>query len=381
MREVSVAGVGMTPFGKQQKNLKQLAVQAAREAIVDAGIPAAEIDALYIGNFLGGSLCNQQILGSILAGELGLRGVPSMTMEGACASGGIAFRQAYLMVATGVYDTVLVVGVEKMTDSPTVKTTEAINAAMEQGSSERLSGLTFPGFFGLVANRYFHTYGATQEHLAKVVLKNRNFAGNNPLAQFQKPTTLEEILASRPISSPLGLYDCSPISDGACAVLITAEKGEVNVIASAQASGPSQLQDIEDLLTLSAVQQAARQAYQQAGLTPDNIDVAEIHDCFSITEILTIEALGFFEKGEGAEAVKRGMTAQDGRIPVNTSGGLLSKGHPIGATGLAQIYQIVMQLRGTAPNQIPGAKIGLAENLGGTGAYATVHLFEGGRHS
>lgn len=383
-KDVDVLGIGMTSFGKRQESLKELAVTAAREAIADAGISVAELDAIYISNFLGGMLNGQQILGSIVANELGVAGVPTMTVEGACASGGIAFRQAYVNTACDVYDTVLVIGVEKMTVRSTQEITLAINSAMDQESLECKDGLTFPGYFGLVANQYLSQYGGTREDLASVVLKNREFAVANQKAQFREPIDLDRYLQAKMISSPLGLFDCSPISDGACAVVLSSRNeqstsnSKVRVIASSQASGPTQLKDIEDLTTLSAIKIAANLAYNQADLTPADIDVVELHDCFSITEIISIEDLGFFEKGEGIKAVREGKTKLNGIIPVNTSGGLLSKGHPIGATGLAQIYQIVSQLRGTAANQVDGARIGLAENLGGTGAYATVHIFEAG---
>jgi acetyl-CoA C-acetyltransferase len=385
IEDVDVLGIGMTPFGKNQEGLKELAITAAREAIADASISVAEIDAIYVSNFLGGIINGQQILGSIVANELGLSGIPTMAVEGACASGGIAFRQAYVNTACGMYDKVLVIGVEKMTARSTKEITLAINSAMDQESWECKAGLTFPGYFGLVANRYLSQYGGTSEDLASVVLKNREFAMANHKAQFREPVDIEKYLQAKKISSPLGLFDCSPITDGACAVVLSKSEqstrstshSKVRVIASSQASGPTQLKNIEDLTTLSAIIKAAEIAYTQSDLTPAHIDVVELHDCFSITEILSIEDLGFFEKGEGLKAVREGKTKLNGIIPVNTSGGLLSKGHPIGATGLAQIYQIVSQLRGTAVNQVDGARIGLAENLGGTGAYATVHIFEG----
>jgi acetyl-CoA C-acetyltransferase len=375
MRSVSVIGVGMTPFGKHEASIKSLAVSACREALVDAGQP--KVDALYVGNFMGGQLAGQEILGSMLANELGLGPIPAAKMEGACASGGIAFRQAYHMVAAGIYDTVLVVGVEKMTHAPTSQVTHAINAAMDNDSNEGISGLTFPGFFGVVANRYMHENGAEKKHLAMVALKNRMYAMNNPKAQFRKETSLEEIMQARIVTDPLGLFDCSPITDGAAAVVITAGEHGVKVLASAQASGPPLMQEIPDLLSIAAIREAGRQAYEQAGIGPDDIDVAEIHDCFSMTEILAIESLGFFEKGTGWKAVEQGLTKHGGKVPVNTSGGLLSRGHPIGATGVSQIVQIVSQMRGHAPNQVEKARIGLAQNLGGTGAFATVHIFEG----
>lgn len=377
MKNVSVTGVGMTKFGKRRESLKSLAVTACRDALIDAGKP--KVDAIYAGNFLGGQLAGQEIIGSILSKELGLGLIPTTKTEGACASGGIAFRQAYLMVAAGIYDTVLVVGVEKMTHAPTNLVTQAINSAMDNDSNEGISGLTFPGFFGVVANRYMYEFGAGKEHLARVALKNREYAMNNPKAQFRKESSLEEIMGARPITAPLGLFDCSPITDGAAAVILTAGDKGVKVLASGQASGPPLMQDIPNLLEIVAIRESARQAYEQASLGPNDMDVVELHDCFAMTEILAIEDLGLFEKGTGWQAIERGLTKHGGSVPVNTSGGLLSRGHPIGATGVSQIVQIVCQLRGSAVNQVDGARIGLAQNLGGTGACSTVHIFEGSR--
>ena len=374
MRSVSVKGTGMTNFGKHEGSLKSLALSASREAILEAGRP--KIDAIYVGNFSGGRLAGQEILGSVLARELGLGSIPSSKMEGACASGGIAFRQAYQMVAAGFYDTVLVVGAEKMTHASTNVVTEALNVGMDNDSNEGISGLTFPGFFGVAANRYLHEFGANVKHLSMVSLKNREYAMNNPKAQFRKKVSLEETMEARSITSPLTLFHCSPITDGAAAVVITASEKGVKILASSQASGPPLMQDIPDLLSIGAVRESASQAYEQAGLSPSDIDVVELHDCFAITEILAIEDLGFFEKGTGWKAVQDGLTKHGGKIPVNTGGGLLSRGHPIGATGIAQIIQIVHQLQGRAVNQVEGARIGLAQNLGGTGAYSTVHILE-----
>lgn len=297
-------------------------------------------------------------------------------VEGACASGGIAFRQAYLMIQSGEYKNVLIAGVEKMKDSATEVTTKAINAAMDNDSNEKHAGLTFPGFFGTLANRYFYETGAKKEHLAMVALKNRQYAMNNPVAQFRKATSLEEIMGARMITEPLGLFDCSPTTDGAAAIVLSRGENGVIVRASVQASGTTQMQEMEDLLSLPAIRESANSAYEKAGLGPNDIDVVELHDCFSMTEMIAIEELGFFEKRTGWEAIQKGLTKHGGKVPVNTSGGLLSKGHPIGATGLTQIYQIVAQLRGTSCNQVDNARIGLAQNLGGTGAYSTVHLFE-----
>lgn len=373
--DIYINGVGMTEFGTlPDKSLKELLLEASEQAILDAGSP--EIDAVFVGNFMGGTAYQQEILGAIVANDLGLGHIPTAKIEGACASGGIAFRQGYLGVLSGEYDNVLVVGAEKMRHISTAEVTAAINTAMDNESNEKHAGLTFPGFFGVVANRYLHETGATKEQLANVALKNRTNAMNNPLAQFRAETSIEEIVHAKLITDPLGLFDCSPITDGAAAVVLSNKPSEVRLLASTQASGPTQMQNVDELLTLEAVRQSGLQAYEQAGLGPEDIDVIEIHDCFSITEIVSSESLGLFNKGEGYIALEEGRTKPTGDVPINTSGGLLSKGHPIGATGVSQLVQIALQLRGKAPNQVENARIGLAQNLGGTGAYSTVHILE-----
>lgn len=373
MAHVSVTGTGRTAFGRKSESIKALLVEASRQALTAAGRP--KIDAVFVGNFLGGALSQQEILGAILANELGLGPIPAMKVEGACASGGIAFRQAYQLIKAGEYNAVLVAGVEKMTNVDTETVTNAINAAMDAESNESATGLTFPGYFGAVANRYIHENGAQRKHLAMVALKNRMYAQANPIAQFQKAISLEDVLTARPVTDPLRLLDCSPISDGAAAVVLKKSESGVRVLSSGQASGTPLMQEVGNLLRIEATHRAAQQAYAQAGLGPEDVDVVELHDCFSITELIAIEELGFADRGKGWEAVEQGLTQHGGNVPVNTSGGLLSKGHPIGATGIAQIVQIAEQLNGTACNQVDGARIGLAQNLGGTGAYSVVHLF------
>ena len=360
-------------FGKKNESIKSILIKACKDALIDAGRP--KVDAVFVGNFAGATLANQEILGSVLTNELGLGSVPSIKVEGACASGGLAFRQAYQLVKAGEYETVLVAGAEKMTGTNTESVTKALTLAMDNDSNEGVSGLTFPGFFGVLANRYFYEFGAEKKHLAMVALKNREYALSNPIAQFRKGTSLDEIMNARLITDPLGLFDCSPISDGAAAVVIQRSKDGVEIVSSGQASGTPLMQEVEDLMHISATNVSANLAYEAAGLGPNDIDVVELHDCFTMTEIVAIEELGFFEKGKGWEAVAQGLTKHGGKIPVNTSGGLLSKGHPIGATGIAQIIQIVDQLNGVACNRVDNARIGLAQNLGGTGAYSTVHIF------
>jgi acetyl-CoA C-acetyltransferase len=272
-----------------------------------------------------------------------------------------------------------VLGVEKMTDASSEAATVAINAATDT-ETEGEAGLTFPGFWGLVMQRYMRQFGASREQIAAVTIKNRRHGVSNEKAQFRSPVTLEDILSSRAICDPILLYDCCPITDGAAALVLTAAElatshpGPVRILGSGLASGPSRVADYEDLTTFPSTIRAARQAYSQAHITPDHIDVVELHDCFSMAEVVDSEDLGLILRGKGAHAAAYGETAVGGRIPINPSGGLLSKGHPVGATGCGQIYEIVRQLRGIHPNQVPGARIGLTHNAGGTSTVATVHI-------
>ncbi|MDI3328829.1 MAG: thiolase domain-containing protein [Alicyclobacillaceae bacterium] len=382
MRRVSIIGVGCTPFGKLNgRSIKDLALQACREALADAGIAPHQIEAFYLGNFAGGMLAQQELTAALVAGALGIGSVPSTKVEGACASGGIALRHGYMMVAAGYYDVVLVAGVEKMTQASTEEVTAALSAAADR-QAEGSTGLTFPGFFAAMARRYLHEYGATLDHLAAVALKNRENAQRNPRAHFYgKPATFDEIRQSRLVADPLRLYDCSPISDGACAAVLAAgERASefrgtpVDILGSGQATGSTTLQEMDDLCSLEAVVEAARQAYEQAGVGPEDIDVAEVHDCFSIAELIALEDLGLMPRGEAGPRTAAGETRVGGRVAVNPSGGLLSKGHPVGATGMAQVFEIVRQLRGDSDHQVPRARIGLTHNVGGTGGVAAVHI-------
>lgn len=383
MRRVSVIGIGCTPFGKQNGvGIVDLALQACREALDDTRLSGSRIDAFYLGNFVSETLVRQGSLAPIVAYRFGLGSIPCTKVEGACASSGIAFRHGVLLIAAGLCDIVLIAGVEKMTSAETGAVTEALASAGDAETEMRL-GLTFPGTFGIVMRRHMYQHRTTREQVAMVSVKNRSNGSTNPKAHFQKPVSMEEVLESRLICDPLRLYDCTPISDGAaaavlCAADLAAEFTDrpVDVIGSGHATGPATLFEMADLTTFEASVAAGRQAYREAGVSPGDIDVAEVHDCFTIAEIAAIEDLGFVEKGKGGPAVADGLTALDGGLPINPSGGLLSKGHPVGATGLAQIYEIVRQLRGEAINQVKDAEIGLAHNLGGTGAVSTVHILK-----
>jgi len=382
MREVAVIGRGLSKFGERwDSGLRELVTEAAVKAITDAKIPVKSLEAIYTGSMSPGRFTNQEHLGALVADQLGLTPIPSTRVEAACASGGVAFRQAYISVASGLYDLVLVTGVEKMTDV-TLKSATSILGAAGDYEWEAFHGATFPALYAMMAMRHMHEFETTEEQLALVPVKNHLNGYKNGYAHFQNPITLEEVLSSPVVASPLKLLDCSPISDGAAAVIIASEDvarmytdTPVWVAASAQASDTLSLHDRESLTTLKATKLAAREAYKQAGIEPRDVKVAEVHDCFSIAEILAIEDLGFFEKGKGGQATENGETQLNSMISVNPSGGLKACGHPVGATGVKQIVELTTQLRNEAgKRQVSSADIGLAQNVGGTGATCVVHI-------
>jgi acetyl-CoA C-acetyltransferase len=383
MRAVSVIGIGTTPFGVPEgKGLKGLAVEACNEALADAGVDRREIEAFYVGNFVSGVLAGQETIAPQIGDLLGLqKNVPCTKVEGACCSGGIALRHGHMLVASGMADYVLVAGVEKMTHASTEKNTEGLAMAMDQDTEGR-TGLTFPGFFALVARRHMHEFGTTPDHMGHVAVKNHDNSANNPRARFRNPVSLDQTRASRMIADPLRLYDCCPISDGAAAVVLCPAdmarrhaNAPVEIIGTAQATGYYALYRTPDPVSLEATSIAAGKAFEMARITPGDVDVVELHDCFSIAEIVDSEDLGFFPKGRGGFAAADGETRVGGKIPINPSGGLLSKGHPVGATGIGQVYEVVRQLRGTHENQVKDAEIGLTHNLGATGQVVTVNIF------
>ncbi len=383
MRSVSIVGTGTTEFGELGAGVKELGITAVSRALRSCDADTEDVDALFLGNFVAGMLEGQEAIAPLVADSVGLSGIPAMKTEGACASSGIAFRQAYDAIRTGVHDVVVATGVESMTNAETAEFTRALGSAADQ-DTEGGSGLTFPGFYGLVLDRYMHEYGATREQVAAVSVKNRRNGVSNPRARFRSEVTIEEVVGSRPVADPLRLYDCCPAADGGAAVVLAADDvaaeytdAPIRVLGSGHATGRSAAYRYEDLTTLEATTAAAESAYEQAGIGPEDVDVVELHDCFSAAEIGDSEDLGFFEKGEGAAAVAEGRTAVDGEIPINPSGGLLAKGHPVGATGIGQIDEICRQLRGDHENQIGDAEIGLAHNLGGSGAVSTVTVLGG----
>ena len=370
MREVVVLGVGMTLFGRQpEKSLRDLGEEAAFHALQDAGVRPSDIQAAWCGNVLG-SLCGQQAaVGQIALEPMGIVGIPVVRVENACASASFAFREAYMAVASGFYDMVIAMGIEKMTGYDTAVMLGAM-AGTSDYELEGSQGLTFPGVFAMIARKHMHEYGTTMEQFANVTVKNRGNGTLNPRSQFQRSVTVEEVMNSRMISSPLTLYHCCPTSDGcAVAVLASAEvarrytSNPITVAASSQTSGT--YRDDLDITKFEPTIRSSRQAYEEAGIGPEDISLAELHDCFSIAEIIHYEDLGFCSKGQGGELIDGKETEINGRIPVNPSGGLLAKGHPIGATGIAQIVEIVDQLKGRAgARQVDNPKVGLAHCLG-----------------
>jgi acetyl-CoA C-acetyltransferase len=411
-RGVAVVGAGMSKFGMfEEKNSKDLFAEALQEMIcsVDKGLDPKDIDALYLGNFTNDFFVHQGHWAPIIADLVGTTPKPATRIEGACASSALAFREGVFAIASGFYDVVLVGGVEDMSKRTTEEVTEGL--ALAATPYERSAGFTFPGVFGAMATAYFDRYGATREHLMAVTIKSHENARMNPKAQFN--VSIRDIMESRVerakkkgapvptwederaflrnpatnpvIAWPMHLYDCCPISDGAGCVLLVAEDmardftdTPLHVAGIGQGSGRG-LHAAEDLTCFEATRYAASEAYEMSGLGPEDIQVAEVHDCFSIAEIVHIEDLGFFGPGEGCRAVADGLTRLDGPKPINTSGGLKCKGHPVGATGAAQLYEIWQQLRGEAgERQVPNKdlRVGAAHNLGGTGGTSTFTILE-----
>lgn len=385
MRDVAIIGAGCTEFGELwDRSFRDLFMEAGVKAIEDAKIQGEKIDALYIGNMSGGRFIEQEHLGALIADYSGLASlhVPSTRVEAACASGGLALRQGILAVASGYHDVVIAGGAEKMTDVSVETTTDALAAAADR-EWEGIMGATFPALYAMIAKLHMHRYGTTREQLASVAVKNHRNGSMNPIAQFQNEISVQAVLNSVMVADPLHVFDCSPITDGASAVVLASADvarkytdTPIYVKASAQASGSLSLHDRPDITTLDASVAAGKRAYNMANVTPEDIDFAEVHDCFTIAEICAIEDLGFVKKGEGGPATESGMTAIGGKIPINTSGGLKACGHPVGATGVKQAVEVTLQLRGEAgKRQIDGAEKALTHNVGGSGATSVVHIF------
>jgi acetyl-CoA C-acetyltransferase len=384
---VSIVSAGLSKFGRRDGvYARELFAEAVSEAFERCPNldPKRDVKALFVGH-MGESYEHQGHTGPTLADWAGLTPCAATRTEGACASSGVALRLGIMSILSGLYDVVMVGGVEKMTHRTTAEATEYLAMASDY-PFEQWNGMTFPGLFALMATAHMHRYGTTERQLALVAVKNHRHGALNPKAHMQKEVTLEQALASRVVAWPLKLFDCSLITDGASCVILTRPDlvGKftdmpVHVLGSGQASDYIGLYEREEFTSLKAARLAAKQAYDMAGVKPDDIDMAEVHDCFTIAEIIAYEDLGFCKAGEGGKLVEEGVTALGGRLPVNTSGGLKSKGHPVGATGTAQAYELFLQLTGQAEKrQVKDAEIGLAHNVGGSGATATVHIFRRG---
>ena len=383
--QVEILAGSVSKFGELwDASPRSLVKQVVLEALSSTKLKIGEIEAVYVGNMLSSSLGGQDHLGAFFNEELGLN-VPAMKVEGACASGGLAVHAGILAVTSGLYKNVLVIGIEKMTDH---KPEEVAKALMGAGSDEeRVAGTTFPGLYAMMARAYMEKYGVTEEDLAHVAVKNHYHASLNSHAQFRFPVTIEQVMKSSVVASPLKLLDCSPITDGAAAVILSNniehitdnnKNKTVSIIASTVATDTLGIADRSDLTSLKSTVLAAKKAYRQAGVTPGEIDVAEVHDCFTIAEVIAMDDLGFFPRGKSAQFIRRKKTTLGfGRPVVNTSGGLKAAGHPVGATGVKQIVEIYCQLKGVAgKKQVKNAKTGLTHNIGGSGATAVIHILQ-----
>lgn len=384
---VSIVSVGLSKFGKLEGRYgREIFAEAAKEAFdrcpkLD---PKKDIQALYVGH-MGESYEHQGHTGATIADWIGLEHIPATRTEAACASSGVALRSAICAVRSGLSDVVMVGGVEKMTHRPTAEVTEYLAMASDY-PFEQWNGMTFPGLYALMATAHMHDYGTTEKHLAMIAVKNHYHGSLNPKAHMQKEITLETALSSRIVAWPLKLYDCSLITDGAsCLILTKPELAKkftdmpVDIIGSGQASDTIGLHERKSLTFLAAARIAAKKSYEMAQVNPEQIDVAEVHDCFTIAELIAYEDLGFCVPGQGGSLIEKGETRLGGRIPVNTSGGLKAKGHPVGATGTGQAYEVYLQLTGQADKrQVKDAEVGLTHNVGGSGSTATVHIYRRG---
>lgn len=381
MEKVAIIGAGQTKFGERwEYSLRDLMGEAGKKAVQDACISGNEIEAVYGGTMSAGRMIGQEHIGALIADSMGLDPIPSTRVENACASGGTALREAYLAVAGGHYDLVVAGGVEKMTDIYTEQVSLALGGAADQ-EWEVFFGATFPALYALIAKRHMKEYGTTEEQLARVAVKNHHNGSLNPLAQFPFEVTVEKVMASSKVAEPLKLLDCSPITDGAAAVIVASEKvakkfdTPIWINGSAQASDSLALHDRKDMCTLNASVVAGKKVFGQSGLKPKDIDLAEVHDCFTIAEICAVEDIGFVKKGYGGKAMDEGMFDLNSDISINPSGGLKACGHPVGATGIKQAVEAVEQLRGeTGKRQVDNAENALIHNVGGSGATCVTHV-------
>lgn len=376
---ITIVGAATTKFGELWETSPRVLGKAAFDlALNDSGISKSKIDAIFVGNMLSGILGGQEHLGALFAEEVGLSGIPAFHIESACASGGLAVHTGVNALLSGRYETVAVLGVEKMTDyKPEVISSALMGAGSDE---ERISGITFPGLYAALARAYMQKFKVSEKELAAVPVKNHFHASLNPNAQFSNLLTIEKVMQSSKVADPLKLLECSPITDGAAAIIITSKiTGGVKILASEVATDTLGLSERDSLTELKATQIASQNAYKKSGVDPKDIDIIEVHDCFSIAEVLALEDLGFCAKGRAAKEIcsDKFTLGKSSHLVVNTSGGLKGAGHPVGATGVKQIVEIYDQLKGrTKKRQVKGAKTGLTQNVGGSGATAVVHILQ-----
>jgi len=380
MRDVAIIGVGQKKVGEHwDVSLRHLALEALQAAMADAGV--AQADALYVGNMLSGELTGQEHLGALIADFAGLRGIEAFKIEAACGSGAAAVRMGYVAVAGGLADIVAVVGVEKMTDTLGPDTTTALAMAAD-GDYEASQGVSFVALNALLMQRYMYEYGYRHQDFAAFAVNAHRNGANNPFAMFRFPVTAERFAKAKMICTPVNLLDSSPICDGAAAVVLAPadaahalSTAPVRVAASAVGTDALAVHDRRDPLVLDGAVLSTRRAYEQAGVGPEDIDLFELHDAFSIMAALSLEAAGFADKGQGLRLALEGKIGIEDRIPIATMGGLKARGHPVGATGTYQVVEVVQQLRGLAgANQVKNARMGMAQNIGGSGATVITHI-------
>ncbi|MCA9949223.1 MAG: thiolase domain-containing protein [Anaerolineales bacterium] len=378
MRQVAILGVGQVPVREHwDTSIRQLAIDAARAAMQDAGVE--RVGSIYVGNMTSGNLNQQRQLGALVADFLGQWGVEAVKLEAACGSAGSAMRQGIIAISSGEMDAVLVIGVEKMTETPGRTTTSALATAAD-ADYEIEHGVSFVGLNALIMRRYMHEYGYDRRDFAPFAFNAHANGSKNPYALFRQPISQKIWDNGRIIADPISLFDASPIGDGAAALLLVpAEKAPeaVRVIGSASAIDTLAIHDREDILRLQAAEKSAKAAYQQAGIGPDQVDFFELHDAFSVMAALSLEACGFALPGDGVKMAMDGDIFPGGTLPICTLGGLKARGHPVGATGLYQLVEATLQLRGEAGDaQIDGARIGMTQNIGGSGATIVTHLLQ-----
>lgn len=377
--KLPVIGTGHTKFGISSEDIGTLMLDACMQSLNNTNISIDEVDIIYISNF-SSNFSNQCHLPALLASKLG-QDKEITRIESACASGGLALKEAAIAISSGLYKTALVVGAEKMTGATTQDVMSTLASAAS--ANEMKHGTTFPSLYALMAQRHFYEFGTTEEDLAMIAVNNHKNAMYNPLAQFHKEITVDDVLASSTIAAPLKLLDCSPISDGASAILLGSESMVPNLsnetiylTGIGHDTDSIELYNRKSLTTMPAVRRAANKCFKMSGVTSKNIDVSEVHDCFTIAELIQLEDIGFCEKGMGKQLIEDGAIGIDGDIPINPSGGLKAKGHPIGATGVSQVVEIVKQLKGECGvRQVNDAEIGLCCNIGGSGSSAVVSMF------